>query len=88
MEIKGVVAMITRFLNIVYLVALIVCVAFLIRTVKEERTVVPAGVNGKVTGCPGEEVRHICQATWGCLQDFLIFLRSSPLEGWAPLADV
>lgn len=42
----------------------------------------------KVTGRPGEEVRHICQATWGCLQNFLTFLRSSPLEGWAPLADV
>lgn len=42
--------MISRFLNIVYLIVLIVCVVVLIRTVKEERAMVPAtNVNGDVS---------------------------------------
>lgn len=41
--------MISRFLNIVYLIALIVCVVVLIRTVKEERSMVPAGANEMAT---------------------------------------
>jgi hypothetical protein len=41
--------MISRFLNIVYLIALIVCVAVLVRTVKEERSMVPAGANEMAT---------------------------------------
>ncbi|MBR3669157.1 SIMPL domain-containing protein [uncultured Fibrobacter sp.] len=41
--------MISRFLNIVYLIALIVCVVVLIRTVKEERAMVPASANGTAT---------------------------------------
>ena len=42
--------MISRFLNIVYLIALIVCVAVLIRAVKDERAAVPAtSANGMAT---------------------------------------
>lgn len=42
--------MISRFLNIVYLIALIVCVVVLIRAVKDERAAVPAtSANGMAT---------------------------------------
>ena len=42
--------MISKFLNIVYLIALIVCVAVLIRAVKDERAAIPAtNVNGDVS---------------------------------------
>ena len=41
--------MISRFLNLVYLIALIVCIAVLIRAVKDERAVVPASADGRAS---------------------------------------